>query len=170
MDFPEEEVQITGVRGPLRLDDVLFAAKKASRLAPIQVVRDDRVVGPEHIRSAVVHAARALREGRAKADRPEVEFTRYLAGRRTIREAIDHMGIQDGAPSGIVVTLGPDRDKAMDYFVDALGLIEDDNVIAADMDHVRAFGITDEQIAATTPETAIDLVLEQVTSVDLMRS
>ena len=112
IDCPDERVCVAVVEGPLRLEDLLFQAKKASRLAPVQVVREDRGVGLDHLRTAAAHMWRAMEEGRNQANRPEVEFTRYLAGRRTIQEALTHMGIEDGAPRGVVVGLGDDREKA----------------------------------------------------------
>ncbi|HEX2066920.1 MAG TPA: KEOPS complex subunit Cgi121, partial [Candidatus Thermoplasmatota archaeon] len=109
MDFPDEQVALAGLAGPLRLEDVLFAAQKSGRIAPLQVVRADRVVGADHVRSAALHAHRAFREGRAQAGTLEVEFLRYLAGERQIRKALDKMGVPDHAPAGIAVGLGERR-------------------------------------------------------------
>lgn len=169
IDDSEEQVAATGVLGPLRLDDILFTAKKANRLAPLQVVRADRVVGMPHIVAAARMAKRCADEGRAGADRPEVEFTRFLAARRTIRDAIDHMGVPDDAPAGIVVAMGEHRHAAIELFVDALGLKVDDSVIAGGEDRLRAFGVTDEQLAATNPGVHDAIAVEMVCSVDLMR-
>ena len=169
-DWPDEDVACQGVLGPLRLDDVLFAATKANRIAPLQVVRHDRVVGADHVRSAAAHARRAFGEGRNHAERLEVEFTRYLAGERQIRRAIEKMGIEDGAAAGLVVAFGPKRVDAVRYFVHSLGLREDDGVLAADHARLRAFGITDAQLAATDAEHQLDLALEAVAGVDLMRA
>ncbi len=170
MDDPDLQVAAVGVRGPLNLDDVLFMAKRAQKFGPLQVVRDDRVVGFDHIRTAVLHAQRALAEERAKADKPEVEFTRYLAARRTIREAIAHMGYPDGSQTAIVVALGAMRHAAIEYFCEQLGLDTDDALIVADDAHLEAFGITTTQVGATDPTVRFDLALEAVASVDLMRS
>lgn len=169
IDCPDERVCVAVVEGPLRLEDLLFQAKKASRLAPVQVVREDRVVGLDHLRTAAAHMWRAMEEGRNQANRPEVEFTRYLAGRRTIQEALTHMGIEDGAPRGVVVGLGDDREKAVEYFVEMLGLVEG-TLPDADEAHARAFGITDDAWETTTGERRLDLPLEAVASVDLMRT
>lgn len=170
MDFPDEHLAVAPVRGPLRLEDALFVAKKSTRLAPLQVVRADRVVGEDHLRSAALHAHRAFREGRNKADRLEVEFTRYLAGKRTIREAIAHMGLPDEADAAIVVALGDGRADAIEHFLETLGLEEDDALLRADDERLRAFGITDDQIAATTHEHRFELALEAVAAVDVMRA
>ncbi|MCA1810762.1 MAG: hypothetical protein LC623_01980 [Halobacteriales archaeon] len=169
MDYPAEQVALCGVVGPLRLEDVLFAAQKSSRIAPLQVVRADRVVGADHVRSAALHAHRAFAEGRAQADALEVEFLRYLAGERQIRRALDKMGLPEGAAAGVVVGLGEKRADAVRHFVHSLGLREDDTLVRADLARLRGFGITDAQLAATTPSRHLDLALEAVASVDLLK-
>jgi KEOPS complex subunit Cgi121 len=169
MDFPAEEVALAGIAGPLRLEDILFAARKSGRIAPLQVVRADRVVGADHVRSAALHAHRAFREGRAQADTLEVEFLRYLAGERQIRKALDKMGLPEAAEAGIVVGLGPKRSDAVRHFVHSLGLREDDALVRADEGRLRSFGITDAQLRATTPARHLDLALEAVAAVDLLK-
>ena len=168
--LPDERLAVTAVRGPQRLDDLLFQAKKASRLAPLQLLRADRVVGIDHVRQAARLTWRAIAEGRQRAERVEVEFTRYVAGKRTIKEALAHMGLEDDAPGAVVVGLGEQAAKAVEYFVEMLGLEEDDTLLQADPEKLRAFGISDEMLAATTPARHMDLVLEAVAAVDLLRS
>jgi tRNA threonylcarbamoyladenosine modification (KEOPS) complex Cgi121 subunit len=167
-DCPDEQVTWTGLVGPLRLEDILFAAKKSNKIAALQVVRTDRVVGEMHLRSAALHTHRAFAQGRNTADRPEVEFTRYLAGERQIRKAIDKMGLQDNAPNGIVVALGAKRTDATEHLVHSLGLRTDDSILGADLDRLRAFGVSEKAIQATTPAKRLDLAIEAVALVDLM--
>ena len=169
MDFPDEEVCLAGVLGPLRLDDVLFVAAKSNRIAPLQVVRADRVVGPDHVRSAALHARRAAAEGRAHAKAPELEFTRYLAGERQIRAALGKMGLRDGEEAAVVAGLGPKRADAVQHFLHNLGARTDDAVVQASLRKLQAFGITEKALAATTPSRHLDLALEAVAAVDLLR-
>lgn len=169
IDFPDEGLAIAGVLGPLKLEDVLLAAKKANRIAPLQVLRADRVIGADHLRSAAFHAKRAFDEGRNQADNLDVEFTRYAAGERQIRKAIDKMGIPEGCEAAVVCGFGEKRRDVVEYFVDWLGLPESEAVLEADEAALKSFGITDAQLAATTPAVRMDLVLEAVASVDLMR-
>lgn len=171
IDFPDADAAVAGVRGPLRLEDVLFQAKKTARIAPVQIVRADRVVGPDHVHSAALHARRAMLEGRNHAKTLEVEFVRYLAGERQVRSALDKVGIPDaGAQAGAVVAFGSKRLDALQHYVHALGLDEDDRILAASHAKLLDFGVTAPQLAATTPARHLDLVLEAVAAVDLMRS
>ncbi|MEA3202854.1 MAG: hypothetical protein QOI63_520 [Thermoplasmata archaeon] len=169
MDFPAEQVALAGLPGPLRLEDILFAAQKSGRIAPLQVVRADRVVGPDHVRSAAMHAHRAFNEGRAQAATLEVEFLRYLAGERQIRKALAKMGLPEACEAAVVVGLGDKRADAVRHFVHSLGLREDDGLVRADPERLRGFGITDAQLRATTPARHLDLALEAVASVDLLK-
>jgi tRNA threonylcarbamoyladenosine modification (KEOPS) complex Cgi121 subunit len=169
MDFPDEEVCLAGIRGPVRLHDVLFVAAKSNRIAPLQVVRADRVVGPDHVRTAAFHSRRAEREGRSQAKTPELEFTRYLAGERQIRSALEKMGLRETEDSAVVVALGPKRRDALAHFVDNLGAVVDDALVEPTMEKLRAFGITEKQMGATTPARRLDLAMEAVALVDLMR-
>lgn len=178
-DVPDEQVAYAVLRGPIRLRDALFTAGKSNRIAPLQVVRHDRVVGPAHLRSAALHALRAQREGRMQANTVEVEFIRYLAGERQIQAAITKMGLPettDGADGGsgfagcIVVSLGAKRMDALQHFVHSLGLIEDDSLLASTPDRLQAFGVTETMLTATTPSHHADLALELVAAVDGMRT
>jgi tRNA threonylcarbamoyladenosine modification (KEOPS) complex Cgi121 subunit len=168
LDFPAEEVALVGVRGPLRLEDVLFQAKKSARIAPLQVVRDACVVGPDHVRWAAHHARRAIAEGRAQGKSLEVEFLRYLAGSRQIKAALEKAGLPDNSSTAVAIAFGPKRLDALEHFTDSLGLKEDDGLATASLAKLQAFGITDAAIAATTQERRLDLVLEAVARVDLL--
>lgn len=169
LDFPDEDVALAGLRGPLKLEDVLFQARKSGRIAPLQVVRADRVVGAEHVRQAARCARRATAQGRAQANSMETEFLRYLAGERQVKAAIAKMGLPDVADAAVAVAFGAKREDALRHFAEALGAEEDDGLAAASMEKLRAFGVTDALLAATTPARHLDLALEAVAAVDLMR-
>jgi len=172
MDYPDEEVAFAALRGPLRLEDALFTARKSNRIAPLQVVRSDLVIGADHLRSAALHAQRAQLEGRMHANSLEVEFVRYLAGERQIAAALAKMGIPDG-PDGaagvVAVAMGPKRMDALQHFTHSLGLVRDDALLDATPAKVAAFGVTDLMLQATTPAHRMDIILEMVAAVDLMR-
>ena len=169
MDFPDEELALVGLRGPLKLEDVLFQVKKSSRIAPLQVVRADRVVGADHVRQAARCARRAIAEGRAQANSLETEFLRYLAGERQVKSALAKMGLPEVADAAVAIAFGPKRRDALQHFAEALGAREDDALAAASMTKLRAFGVSDAALSATTPARHLDLALEAVAAVDLMR-
>ena len=166
-DSPEHEVAWAAVSGPLRLENVLFQAKKSGRLAPLQIVNANLVVGTRHITEAARMCNRARAEGRGQADRTEIDFLRYLAGEPQIQKAIEKMGILDECDAAVVIALGPRRMDALRHFVEALGCKEDDTLLEADETTLAAFGITETQIQAATTGRAMDLIVEAVARVDL---
>ena len=169
--FPDIPAAAAGVRGHFRLEDVLFMAAKANRIAPLQVVRADRVVGPQHLAHAAALALRAQAEGRAQAAKPEVEFVRYLAGERQIRSALEKVGVRDGEEAVVLMAFGPKCQDAIRYMIHAMApKHEDDAVIDASESKLVDFGITALEMEATTPERRLDLVLERVAEVDVLRS
>lgn len=168
MEFPDEELAVAGLAGPLRLEDVLFQVKKSSRIAPLQVVRADRVVGVDHVRQAARHARRAIAQGRAQANSLETEFLRYLAGERQVKSALVKMGLPEVADAAVAVGFGPKGREAIIHFAESLGCDEEDSLAAASMAKLKAFGITDLALEATTPERRLDLALEAVAAVDMM--
>lgn len=168
MDFPDEDLALVGLQGPLRLEDVLFQARKSQRIAPLQVVRADRVVGGDHVRQAARGARRAIAEGRAQANSLETEFLRYLAGERQVKSALAKMGLPEVAESAVAVAFGAKRRDALLHFAEALGAEEDDGLVEASMAKLEAFGISQAALQATTPERRLDLALEAVAAVDLM--
>lgn len=161
---------IIGVRGPIQLEDVLFLSKKANRIGTVQVVRADLVVGKAHLESAKLHAERAWEEGRAHAKTLDVEFLRYAAGERQIRRALDKMGLPETCDAAAIVGLGPHGDDAARYLHDGLGAKQDDSLLDASLDKLRAFGISETQLGAVTPGKELELALEVVAEVDLLRT
>lgn len=174
--FEDAAFVAAGVLGPLRLEDLLWMARKANRIAPLQVVRADHVAGWDHLSSAAWHAQRAFAEGRNHADRLDVEFVRYLAGRRQIRTALDIVGVPDGGGAAVVCGFGAKAEDAVRYFVEGLGLVADDDVVQAGAHDdprlataLAALGVDEKMLAATPPRLWPDLALERVAAVDLAR-
>jgi tRNA threonylcarbamoyladenosine modification (KEOPS) complex Cgi121 subunit len=168
MDYPDEDLALVGLRGPLRLEDVLFEVRKSGRIAPLQVVRADRVVGADHVRHAARLARRAIAEGRAQANSLETEFLRYLAGERQVKAALAKMGLPEETPAAVAVAFGPKRADALAHLEHALCADVDDSLAAASMEKLHAFGVTAAALDSTTPARRLDLVLEAVAAVDLM--
>lgn len=167
MDFPAEELALVGLRGPIKLGDVLFELRKSGRIAALQVVRADRVVGADHVRQAARCARRAIAEGRSQANSLETEFLRYLAGERQVKSALLKMGLPDVSDGVVAVAFGPKRVDALLHLAHAVGADEDDALAGASLAKLQAFGITEKALSATTPARRLDLALEAVAAVDL---
>ena len=94
-----------------------------------------------------------------------VEFVVYASGERQIADALAKMGIRYDTTEFAVVVFGGDAARALEV----LDLTRDDDVLAATPAKIRAFGLTDAEIASVPPDRVADLVLERVALVDLLK-
>ena len=170
LDDAEIQVCATGYRRAHPLEDLLFLAQKSNRIAPIQLLRHDRVVGWDHVRHAAKLAQRAMKEGRNHAKTLDVEFLRYASGKRQIKEALQLLGIPASNDGAIVVAFGPKRMDAMQHFLHAIAENPDDTLLVADLQHLADFGVEVAALDATPAERRLDLVLEKVALVDVQRN
>ena len=157
-------VEILGARGsPADPRERLAAARQ---VGDIQLLDARLVCGQDHLASAQEHAERAIREGTSVAKSLAVEFVLYASGERQIADALAKMGIRDDTTEFAVVLFGGgDPAEALD----ALGLTRDDDVLDPTPAKLRAFGLSEVEIASMPPDRAADLVLERVALVDLLK-
>ena len=157
-------MQIVGARGASGDPAQRLAALKD--FAGIQLLDARFVCGGDHLVSAAEHADRAMREGTNVANSLAVEFVVYASGERQIADALAKMGIRDDTTEFAVAILGGDSPTEV---LRALGLTRDDGVLESTPARLRAFGLTDAEIASVPPDRATDLVLERVALVDLLK-
>lgn len=118
------------------------------------------IAGPEHLRTAVRLASRAVDRDDMIADGYPIEILLYAAGRRQINRALT-IGVTDGDGPVVVVIDGEDETAAATAVreaidpADVLGTTRDPDRITAYYD------ITEAEQAATTA-TLEDLVIERV--------
>ena len=157
------EAQVLGARGSPADPEARLAVARDFR--NVQLLDARVVCGRDHLLSAAEHAERAMRERTNVAKSLAVEFVVYASGERQIADALAKMGIRKDTTEFAVVVFGGEPAKALE----ALGLTEDDAVLEPTAAKLRAFGITDAELATVPPERAADLVLERVALVDLLK-
>ena len=140
---------------------VLAKAEEAG--AEVLVVDDGLVFGEDHIRSAVHHAQKAIDEGRNSSDSLAMETLLYASGERQLGHAIRKMSLKKGSSTAAIAVLKGTLEPE--------GLWEKEEPLdrRGDIDRLRAFGITEEELRTVRPERAIDLVLERVAAVDVIK-
>ena len=160
-------VKILGARGPPRpSSEMLAAVQRVGSSSSIQLLDARFVLGHSHLVSAAEHASRAMRQGTNVARTLPVEFVLYASGERQIAQALEKMGLREDTETFAVV-LFDDADP--DSTLAALELSRDDSVLDPSLEKLRAFGLTDEEIASAPPDRMYDLVFERVASVDLAK-
>ncbi len=130
------------------------------------VVDADRVCGPEHMASALMHAERAFRNRRNAADSLAMETMLYLSGERQLSKARERVGLKAGTERVAILFLeqGPE-----DGLWQRLGLRHDDSVLGFQEAKAEGFGIGKEEMRSVPASMVQDLVLERVAFVDIIK-
>ncbi|MFQ5910791.1 MAG: KEOPS complex subunit Cgi121 [Thermoplasmata archaeon] len=161
-------VLIAGVRGRVsNCEDILQAAREfCGSEGSVQLMRASMVFGRIHLESAVDHAIRSFEQGRNSSNSLATETLLYASGMRQISRAIEKMGIKEGDSEIAIVAF---RDFDLKRFLGTANLVQDDSVLEGDAAMLPEFGLTEEEIASVPGSKVLDLVLEKVAMVDLLK-
>lgn len=140
----------------------------------IQLLDANLVFGKNHIISAFEHAKRAMNQGSASTHSLEMELLLYAAGERQIKHAISKMGLKKNNTSFVIIFLYDSQIKKeiniiIDMFLRTFHLTEDDSVLEADESILTEFGITKQAIASVRKDQLVQLVLEKVALLDIIK-
>lgn len=152
-----------------RVDDVASALATAEAVAQrlgasILLIDPEAVYSPRHIESAVVHAERAWREGRAAAKTLSAEILLYLAGEHQVQRAIERCGIRPGLERVVVVACGEKGAAAAWGVLDKLGWSKDPQGVRENPAALARHGIS-----TGANGDAEKRILERVALVDLRK-
>lgn len=127
------------------------------------VMRSDMVFGLGHVRSALYHALRAIREGRNSSDSLAMETLLYASGERQLSSAISKMSPDVDSEEVVVAQLTPgklDHDDSWTPLGDSM---------RGDRSDLARFGVSQEELATVGNGRELELVLEKVASVDVLK-
>lgn len=130
----------------------------------VLVARADMIFGMDHLRSALHHARRAIEEGTNSSESLAMETLLYASGERQLSTAIKKMSVSDQTEELIVarLTAGPlEPDEAWRD-------LEDDTT-GHRSDRLLQFGITTAELSTIGEKSPLELVLERVAAVDIMK-
>lgn len=169
MSLELKDIQIIGCRGSVdSVDELLKSAREFTGGAKVllQFLDAERVLGREHVISAVEHALRAFSRKRNISDSLAMEILLYTAGEPQISIALQKVGIKDGC-EGIALV----ADGALDIagLLAHLNLSRDDEVLAFSESKLVFFGIEEDEIKAVDEQRVRDLILERVAMLDVKR-
>jgi KEOPS complex subunit Cgi121 len=164
-------IRIIGAVGEIDAGKALGTIEQLSSEWNVQIALMDAelVFGREHILSAFEHAERAFRNRTNTAKTLATETLLYASGDRQISVAIEKMGIKDGSKSVAVAILNDIEDDRIPELLEKLGLKRDDGVLLPEGKSLKAFGISEKELATVPEERRYDLVLEKVALVDLIK-
>ncbi len=144
------------------LMDKILASISSSDVQ-VLVARADAVFGFDHLRSALYHARRAMEGGTNSSDSLAMETLLYASGERQLSTAIKKMSVNAQTEELVVAQLaghpiGPEEDwRKLDV---ATGLTAD---------RLLRFGLTKTELATIGNRSPLELVLEKIAAVDILK-
>lgn len=148
---------IAGFRTDMDAKDILRIIHEKGGEAAI--VDASRVLGEDHIRSAMMHAERSFANGTNRSKTLLTEFLMYMAGERQISKALDAMSPH----SDEVVVILTDGNGSI---LNDLEMKRDDSLIDATLEKAKALGFHQNGMDIS-PE---DLALEMVAMLDILKN
>jgi KEOPS complex subunit Cgi121 len=147
------------------LDDMAGTVSRLRQQTGGQVLIMDasKVLGEDHLRSAVLHARRAMTNNTASCELLTLEVLIYASGERQISRAKEKMDPVPGHPLAIVIL-----DARCEPDLEGEGLRRDQRVLMPTMSKAIAFGLTPVEIEAAGGDW-LALALERVAMVEVLK-
>ncbi|MHC1709786.1 MAG: KEOPS complex subunit Cgi121 [Methanomassiliicoccales archaeon] len=143
--------------------------RRASELdAEIVLMNAYLVCGVDHLDSAVDHARRAFERGTNASNTLGMEVILYASGEKQISKAKKKMGLSQETERVAVIVLGPE-DADLDRVLDDLLLKRDDALLDCSAEKGAAFGIGPEELETAGNDMLVDLVMEKVAFVEILK-
>jgi len=168
--LPEDETLIRGLKAwVVKVDrgDAPALTKQLvnpSTAGEVLVARSEMVFGMDHLRSALHHAARAIKDGRNSSDSLAMETLLYASGERQLSTAIKKMSPDETTDRIVVARLrGTALEPASNW-----ELVPEKAGDEA-LENLTKFGISKREVETVGEAKAIDLVLERVALVDILK-
>ncbi len=168
-----QNIQIIGCRGKIESaekfiedarDHVLKFYSDGEFL--LQFLDADKILGKEHVHSAIEHAQRAFERKKNISSTLAMEILIYAAGEPQISNALAKIGLKDGCERIAMVV---DGKLDIEGLLAHLNLKRDDEVLEFKEFKLKEFGISENEISTVGKEKLKDLVLERVAMVDVSK-
>jgi len=173
MSTMPKDLQIIGCRGKIESAEKFIkdARDYVSKFHSggevlLQFLNADKILGQEHIYSAIEHAHRAFERKKNISSTMAMEILIYAAGESQISNALAKIGLKDGCERIAVVA---DGKLDINGLLAHLNLKKDDEVLDYKDFKLREFGISENEISTVGKKKLKDLVLERVAMVDVSK-
>lgn len=150
-------------RGKAKTLMAKILARKDLTNTDVLVASADMVFGIDHLRSALHHAERAIEDGTNSSDSLAMETLLYASGERQLSTAIKKMSVSDQTEELVVAQLtgGPlEPDETWRELDDTTNLATD---------RLLRFGVTRSELSTIGETSPLELVLERVAAVDILK-
>jgi len=166
-------IKIIGAKGEIQnidkfLKQINNFSKKNNLL--IQAFNADLIYGKNHLLSAYEHANRSFENKTNTTNSLEMEILLYASGDRQIKIAIPKMGINTGKSNIAFVFIAEKiSKKIIEDLLSITCLSQDDKVLKGNLNTLKKFGISENEIKTITKEKYEDLILEKIAMVDIIK-
>lgn len=144
------------------MDSVLQKAERAG--VTVLVLDGDMTFGPDHLASALHHAKKAFDEGRNSSESLAMETLLYASGERQLGSAIKKMSVAGGTTEVVVARLTEVPFEAGDAWAEYVSTEQ-----MLEEERLARFGVSAEELSTVHMSQRLDLVLERVAAVDLIK-
>lgn len=173
MSTMPQNLQIIGCRGKIESADKFIEDARdhiskffSEKEVLLQFLDADKILGKEHIHSAIEHAQRAFKRKNNISSTMAMEILIYAAGEPQISNALEKIGLKDGSERIAMVV---DGKLDIEGLLAHLNLKRDDEILEYKDFKLREFGISENEISTVGKEKLKDLVLERVAMVDVRK-
>jgi KEOPS complex subunit Cgi121 len=140
-----------------------------------QLFDADFIYGSDHLKTALEHAKRAYSQDRQTASTLGMETLLYASGEYQIKNAIEKVGLKENSEKLAILLHAEDNstdiylDKIFDDFIKEFELTRDNEVLNGDVNTLNSFGISKEELSAVPKNKWLELILEKVALVDIIK-
>lgn len=141
-----------------------IVARAGAEGAEVLVIDRAMVFGKDHLRSALYHAVRAMSEGTNSSQSVSMETLLYASGERQLSAAIKKMSVSADTEELVVARLGEGV-----FEPEPSWTVLPERLKEVDIERLRGFGISPEELKTVHRDKADELVLERVAAVDITK-
>jgi len=135
----------------------------------IQVFNASYIFGKDHLLSAYEHARRSFKQGTNATNTLAMEILLYAAGERQIQKALRKLGLQKGLDDIVLLFIGAITQKNIENSLLQLGLKRNDKVLEGNLNTLKNWGFSQQELATVSKENRNLLILEKVALVDIIK-
>jgi len=154
--------KVTKGEAPLFLHSQVEPMKE--RRTQVLVVKADMVFGVDHLRTALYHAKKAMAEGRNASESLALETLLYASGERQLSSALKKMTVDDDTDEIVIARLSEGAFKPRESWKTFPDKVENPSRA-----RLLEFGVTEKELGTLGDKHPIELVMEKVAAVDVLK-
>ncbi len=137
---------------------------RKDRATQVLVTKADMIFGVDHLRTALYHAKRAIAQGRNSSNTLALETLLYASGERQLSSALKKMTVDDETSEVVIAQLSDGSFAPKDSWKPLPAKLDD-----LSKERLQRFGISEKELSTIGDRNPVELVLEKVAAVDVLK-